>query len=67
MKVTFALIKPHLVKNICALNNALAAIQKEFKIIDSKEVLVADELAEQFYAEHKGRFFYNRLITFMSR
>lgn len=67
MKVTFALIKPHLVKNISALNHVLASIRKEFTIIDSKKVFVSDQLAEHFYAEHKERFFYNRLITFMSR
>lgn len=32
----------------------------------SRRLILTTEEAEQFYADHKGKFFYNRLLTFMS-
>ena len=38
-----------------------------FYVIQSREVNLKEKDAEAFYAEHKGRFFHNRLVTFMKR
>ncbi|KXJ27753.1 Nucleoside diphosphate kinase 6 [Exaiptasia diaphana] len=37
-----------------------------FVIAKSKQLHWTKDEAERFYAEHKGRFFYNRLVGFMS-
>jgi len=36
-----------------------------FQVIRSNQVFLSREKVEQFYAEHAGRFFHNRLVTFM--
>lgn len=68
LQLTLAIIKPHVIKNPIA----LSAIQKlilnsNFKIVKSKRKLISLEEAELFYEEHKHKFFYNRLVTFMTR
>ncbi|XP_071965084.1 nucleoside diphosphate kinase 6-like [Antedon mediterranea] len=67
LELTLAMIKPDIVshpqrhaeiKNIILLN--------QFFIIQSKVLKWDREKAEEFYKEHKGKFFYNRLVGFMS-
>ena len=41
-------------------------IINDFKVVRSRRLTINLEQAEFFYAEHKGKFFYNRLITFIS-
>lgn len=66
--ITFAMIKPHAVKNPYVLKQIRNIInENHFKIIESKQITLKNELAEHFYGEHKSKFFYNRLITFMAR
>ncbi|XP_037937994.1 nucleoside diphosphate kinase 6 [Teleopsis dalmanni] len=65
MEITLAIIKPHVVRNTVALRNLKNLIGKNFTILDSKQVHITKELSERFYNEHKGKFFYNRLMTFM--
>lgn len=66
--ITFAIIKPHAVKNPVALNQILKIIeQNNFKILKKSRVKFDKEKSENFYEEHKGKFYYNRLVTFMSR
>ncbi|XP_050329719.1 nucleoside diphosphate kinase 6 [Bactrocera neohumeralis] len=65
MEITLALLKPHVVRNVYAFREIKQIIQQNFKILHTKEVLITKELSEHFYAEHKGKFFYNRLVTFM--
>lgn len=67
MEITLAIIKPHVVRNAVAFQALKRLIKEHFKILDSKEVHITKQLSENFYAEHKGKFFYNRLITFMGR
>lgn len=40
--------------------------EKGFKIVAFKMVLLGREKAEEFYAEHKGKEFYEPLVNFMS-
>ncbi|XP_062140430.1 nucleoside diphosphate kinase 6 [Drosophila sulfurigaster albostrigata] len=65
MEITLALLKPHVLRNSYALQQIKTLIGKNFTILESKEVCITKELSERFYAEHKGKFFYHRLSTFM--
>ncbi|KAI8121644.1 + type amino acid transporter 1, b-0 [Lucilia cuprina] len=65
MEITLAIIKPHVVRNTVAFRALKSLIKEHFKILDSKEVHITKQLSEKFYEEHKGKFFYNRLTTFM--
>lgn len=68
LELTLAVLKPHILKNPVA----TGAIRKliltsNFKIVRTKRHRFTIGDAERFYEEHKGKFFYNRLITFMTR
>lgn len=67
MEISLALLKPHVLRNTYALNQIKALIGNNFNILEAKEVHITKELSERFYAEHKGKFFYNRLTSFMNR
>ena len=41
-------------------------VNENFLIVRSKYLSLTRSRAEEFYAEHKGKFFYNRLVTYMS-
>lgn len=63
---TFSIIKPNAVAN-----NDIGAIYTRFeragfKIIASKMLRLTHEQAEGFYAEHKGRPFFDGLVEFMT-
>ncbi len=62
---TLLLIKPDSTKK-----NHIGAIlqiieEHCFKIEDIKMFVMDDEMASNFYAEHEGKDFYERLVTFM--
>jgi len=62
---TIALIKPDAFDRK---DQILSRIKLEdFTIVGEKEILLSRELAEQFYAEHKGKAFYEQLLEFMCR
>lgn len=68
LQLTFALIKPHVCKNPVALSGLHKLIlANDFKIVRSKITNIDKNLASEFYKEHKTKFFYNRLLTFMCR
>lgn len=65
--ITFAIIKPDVANCQFILNQVLDCIkQNEFQIINSKKTFMSKETAMQFYSQHKDKFFYYRLVTFMS-
>ncbi|CAH1112972.1 unnamed protein product [Psylliodes chrysocephalus] len=66
-QLTLAIIKPHVVKNPIATQKIRELIiASNFKIVKFKRKLISLPEAEKFYDEHKRKFFYNRLITFMT-
>jgi nucleoside-diphosphate kinase len=66
--ITFAMIKPHAVKNPVVLNQIMQIIESNnFRIVKKVRVKFDVKKAESFYEEHKGKFYFNRLVTFMSR
>ena len=62
---TFSIIKPNAVfkHNIGAIIQRLEAAN--FKIVATKMIKLNQEQAEGFYAEHKGKPFFDALIDFM--
>lgn len=67
-RLTFAIIKPHAVKNPIAMQHIRAIIADHgFCVQANRRLQFNGTLAELFYAEHRHKFFYNRLHTFMCR
>lgn len=67
-RLTFAIIKPHAVKNPIAMNQIRDIIAEHgFRVEANRQLQFSPALAERFYEEHRQKFFYNRLHTFMCR
>lgn len=67
LELTLAILKPHVLSNPIAHNYIKKLIlDSNFKIVQSKVHKLCLSEVESFYAEHKKKFFYNRLITFMT-
>ncbi|XP_003704529.1 nucleoside diphosphate kinase 6 isoform X1 [Megachile rotundata] len=66
LQLTLAIIKPHIVKSPFVLQKIRnLIIDNNFKIVRSRRSIITQADAEKFYGEHKEKFFYNRLLTFM--
>ena len=66
-QLTLAILKPDLVQhppNLAQVHKMI--LDNNFHIVRSKYLNLPRSKAEQFYEEHKDKFFYNRLVTFMS-
>ncbi|XP_064625796.1 nucleoside diphosphate kinase 6-like [Lineus longissimus] len=67
LQLTLAILKPdivarpHVVKEIKDI-----ILQNRFLFVRSKVMHLNKEQAGSFYGEHKGKFFHNRLVTYMS-
>lgn len=68
LQLTFAILKPHILSHPIALQCIKNEIlTSNFKVVRSKcPYRITLKEAELFYAEHKQKFFYHRLITFMT-
>ena len=67
-QLTLALLKPDFVanrKNLTLLDDVLR--QHDFEILFRRELLWPSTEAERFYAAHKNKFFYSRLVSYMTR
>lgn len=66
-ELTLAILKPDLVANSVDLEEVKDLIfYKDFDILQEKRLRLSTFEAENFYKEHHGKFFYNRLVTYMS-
>lgn len=70
LQVTLGLIKP----TVCSYQPDVSAVLRHIKtnnpdlmVVRQKRLFWKTEEAEAFYAEHKGRFYYDRLIAGMTR
>ena len=63
---TFAIIKPDAVRNGYSGKIIDRIINSDFKILGLKLIRMTKSQAEGFYEIHKGKPFYEELITFMS-
>ncbi|XP_026321658.1 nucleoside diphosphate kinase 6-like [Hyposmocoma kahamanoa] len=66
LQLTLAIIKPHAVKNPVAVSYIRNVLKNSFVVVKTKNVTLDKEAAGKFYKEHVGKFFYNRLVTFMT-
>ncbi|XP_054169132.1 nucleoside diphosphate kinase 6-like [Oppia nitens] len=67
LELTLAIIKPDVCKDVNRLNAIRNTIRiNGFYFIQSLVTQMSPEMAKQFYVEHRDKFFYNRLVTFMS-
>ncbi|XP_038057366.1 nucleoside diphosphate kinase 6-like [Patiria miniata] len=67
LQLTLAIIKPDVVAHPHRLKEVKQLIlNNNFYFVRSQERRLQRKIVEQFYAEHKGRFFFNRLVGFMS-
>ncbi|XP_017966853.1 nucleoside diphosphate kinase 6 [Drosophila navojoa] len=65
MEITLALLKPHVVRNTYAVQQLKAQMESNFNILAAKDLRVTKQLSECFYVEHRDKFFYYRLTSFM--
>lgn len=64
---TFAMLKPDVAGNSITREAILSLIEQNgFKIVRIKKTSMTLQLAQDFYSEHRKKFFFNRLTTFMS-
>ncbi|GFR75425.1 nucleoside diphosphate kinase [Elysia marginata] len=67
LQLTLAILKPDIVANPSVLKNVWTRmLENGLYFVMSKRVQLSAVQAEQFYAEHRGKFFQNRLVCFMS-
>ncbi|HSC25559.1 MAG TPA: nucleoside-diphosphate kinase [Candidatus Babeliales bacterium] len=64
-KLTFAMIKPDAVaaKNSGKIIDIIE--HNDFEIVRMQKVMIAKDLAEEFYAEHKDKPFFQELVEFI--
>lgn len=62
---TLAIIKPDVIKQ-GKMYQVLGVLEYHFIISGMKMTTLSKEQAEQFYAEHKGKPFFEDLVVFMS-
>ena len=67
LQLTLAILKPDVVSRPHIVNQIKQMIRDNgFYFINSRICYLPRSKAEEFYKEHEGRFFHNRLVTFMS-
>ena len=68
VQLTLALLKPSLVSYQPDVSTVLKRIKKaRIEIVRNKRLFWRPEEAHAFYHEHKGKFYYDRLILGMTR
>jgi len=67
LELTLAILKPDISSNPLAVEAVRDIVLKNgFYFIRTKHVKLNRDQAGEFYKEHKGKFFYERLVSFMS-
>lgn len=68
LQLTLSILKPYILKNPHATNLIYNLIRENnIEIVQRTTIKLTKSLAAKFYEEHQGKFFYNRLQTFMCR
>ena len=65
LQKTLLMIKPDAVKRKL-IGEIIKCLEKEFDILDIKFTLLNQKQAEDFYAIHKGKEFFNGLVDFIT-
>tara|TARA_B100001750_G_C15404723_1_gene544501 strand:+ start:305 stop:703 length:399 start_codon:yes stop_codon:yes gene_type:complete len=63
---TFAIIKPDAIKNGYLGKIIDMIIQNDFHILNARLIAMTESQAQEFYAIHRERPFFNDLVSFMS-
>ena len=63
---TFAIIKPAAIKNGYLGKIIDMIIQNDFHILNARLIAMTESQAQEFYAIHRERPFFNDLVSFMS-
>jgi len=67
LQLTLAILKPDLtLRPYCVDQVRDMLLQNDFIFVKSKEEHLDPAKVKSFYQEHQGKFFYNRLVTYMS-
>lgn len=67
LQLTLGILKPDLMMHPARTKQVKTIIKNNgFLVIKSRVIKFSGQEAENFYKEHKDRFFYNRLVGFMS-
>lgn len=67
IQFTLAILKPDISNNSVAREAILSIAESEgFKILHLKKTWLTLDMAKRFYVEHRNKFFFTRLVTFMS-
>ena len=67
LQLTLAILKPDVTAHPHVVHKIKEAIlERGFYIVRSKRLHLTRGRAGEFYKEHEGKFFHNRLVTFMS-
>lgn len=67
LQLTLAILKPDVTAHPHVVHQIKKMVrQRGFLFIRSKRLHLTTARAEEFYREHQGKFFYNRLVSFMS-
>lgn len=68
LQLTLSILKPCILKNPLATHLIYNLIRENnIEIVQRTTLKLTKSLAAKFYEEHQGKFFYNRLQTFMCR
>lgn len=68
LQLTLSILKPYILKNPHATRLIYDLLRENnIEIVQRSTVKLTKALAGKFYEEHQGKFFYNRLQTFMCR
>eukprot|EP01097_Dermamoeba_algensis_P011613 TRINITY_DN9046_c0_g1_i1.p1 TRINITY_DN9046_c0_g1~~TRINITY_DN9046_c0_g1_i1.p1 ORF type:complete len:102 (-),score=21.09 TRINITY_DN9046_c0_g1_i1:213-518(-) len=60
---TLGILKPDVTTSSAKIKEVFSLLEKNnFRVVKRKEINLTREVAEQFYAEHRGRFFFPRLV-----
>lgn len=67
LQLTLAIFKPNIVSHPHLIHQIKDRIHRQgFLFVRSKRMHLTQSRVEDFYREHEGKFFYNRLVSFMS-
>ncbi|KAJ2077017.1 hypothetical protein H4R24_005377 [Coemansia sp. RSA 988] len=66
MQTTLAILKPDLLADPRQVSLVENEVKRRFKISQRKQVFWKTKEAEDFYQEHYGKLFFNRLIGYMT-
>ena len=67
LQLTLAILKPDLTLRPFSVEHVRSTLlQNNFIAIKSKQEHLSSAKIKDFYREHEGKFFYNRLVTYMS-